>query len=78
MTMKLYKCDICGQEICSMPDKLIFTNIKKCYWVFATYKEETLDVCLDCQRDLRKALDRVNNNDTDLLRKQKLEEEKQQ
>lgn len=57
--MRLNKCDICGKEISSFPDKLVFTTIKKRYWVFTSCKEELLDVCIECQRDLRKALDRV-------------------
>lgn len=63
MIMKLYKCDICRKEISSFPNELVFTTIKKRYWVYTTYKEETLDVCDNCHRDLRKALDRVNEED---------------
>lgn len=61
--MRVSKCDICGKEIGSFPDKLVFTNIKKRYWVFTTLKEEVLDVCGECQRDLRKALDRVKEEE---------------
>lgn len=56
--MTIHKCDICGREFRSSLDNIIFTSVKRRYWVFTSCKEEILDICNDCQRDLRTVLDK--------------------